>query len=111
MSNINLKGITSNEVIRIAILIVSLINAILQMMGFNTIPITNDDISNIISSLFLVITAFYNAYKNLNVSKPSQIVQYLIDAMKNGNVAIEQVEEITDRFKANEVGTDSTNEE
>lgn len=111
MSNINLKGITSNEVIRIAILIVSLINAILQMMGFNTIPITNDDISNIISSLFLVITTLYNAYKNLNVSKPSQIVQYLIDAMKNGNVAIEQVEEITDRFKANEVETDSTNEE
>ena len=72
MSKINLKGITSETVTGVLILLVALINAILQMLGFNTLPIANDDVSSIVSIVFLIITTLYNTYKNRNISKASQ---------------------------------------
>ena len=73
MSKINLKGITSETVTGVLILLVALINAILQMLGFNTLPIANDDVSSIVSIVFLIITTLYNTYKNRNISKASQV--------------------------------------
>ena len=75
MSKINLKGITSETVTGVLILLVALINAILQMLGFNTLPIANDDVSSIVSIVFLIITTLYNTYKNRNISKASQVAQ------------------------------------
>ena len=69
MSKINLKGITSETVTGVLILLVALINAILQMLGFNTLPIANDDVSSIVSIVFLIITTLYNTYKNRNISQ------------------------------------------
>ena len=54
MSKINLKGITSETVTGVLILLVALINAILQMLGFNTLPIANDDVSSIVSIVFFM---------------------------------------------------------
>lgn len=96
---INLSGVNASAVTRIVILILSLVNATLQMLGFNTIPITNDEISNLISILFVIGTALYNAYKNFNVSKPSQIAQILTDCIKNGEIAVDQAEEMIKKIK------------
>ena len=62
MSKINLKGITSETVTGVLILLVALINAILQMLGFNTLPIANDDVSSIVSIVFLIITTLYRNF-------------------------------------------------
>ena len=96
---INLSGVNASAVTRIFILILSLVNATLQMLGFNTIPITNDEISNLISILFVIGVALYNAYKNFNVSKPSQIAQILTDCIKNGEIAVDQAEEMIKKIK------------
>ena len=96
---INLSGVNASAVTRIVILILSLVNATLQMFGFNTIPITNDEISNLISILFVIGAALYNAYKNFNVSKPSQVAQILTDCIKNGEIAVDQAEEMIKKIK------------
>lgn len=96
---INLSGINASAVARIVILLLALVNATLQMIGFNTIPITNDEISNFVSILFVIGTALYNAYKNLNVSKPSQIAQTLTDCIKNGEIAVDQAEDMIKKIK------------
>ena len=101
MSKINLKGITSETVTGVLILLVALINAILQMLGFNTLPIANDDVSSIVSIVFLIITTLYNTYKNRNISKASQVDQNVCDAIKNGEILIEDVNALFDKCKEN----------
>ena len=101
MSKINLKGITSETVTGVLILLVALINAILQMLGFNTLPIANDDVSSIVSIVFLIITTLYNTYKNRNISKASQVAQSVCDAIKNGEILIEDVNALFDKCKEN----------
>jgi SPP1 family holin len=94
MKNLNLKGITKESLIGVALLVLSLVNAILQMFGFNTLPISNNQISEIVSTLFLIIMTLYNTYKNRNVTKASQKAQEVTDAIKNGEILIEDIDKI-----------------
>ena len=98
MKNINLKGITAETVTGVLILLVALINAILQMFGFNTIPIADSDVSEVISTVFLIGTTLYNVYKNRNITVASQTAQQITNAIKNGEILVEDVQELLDKI-------------
>ena len=91
MNKINLKGITSEAITGVAILIFALINAILKMCGVNTLTIKNEEVSAIVSGVFLVGASLWNTWKNRNVSTASQIAQQVTDAIKNGELLIDDV--------------------
>ena len=99
MNKINLKGITSKAVTGVFILLVALINAVLQMFGINTLPIENEEISVIVSGVFLVGASLYNTYKNRNVTTGAQEAQQILDALKNGTLVVEDVQALISKIK------------
>lgn len=99
MSKINLKGITKEALINVFVLLLALVNAVLQMLGLNVLPIENKDLSEVISIMFLIATTLYNTYKNRNVSTASQIAQQVTDSIKNGEILVEEVEELLNKVK------------
>ena len=99
MNKINLKGITSEAVKGVFILLVALINAVLQMLGINTLPIENEEISAIVSGVFLVGASLYNTYKNRNVTTGAQEAQQILDALKNGTLVVEDVQALISKIK------------
>ena len=99
MKNINLKGVNAETVTGVLILLVALVNAVLQMFGINTLPIENGEISEIVSTVFLIITVLWNTYKNRNVSTASQTAQQITDAIKNGEILVEDVTELINKCK------------
>lgn len=99
MKNINLKGITAEAVTGVLILLVALINAVLQMFGINTLPIENGEVSEIVSTVFLIATTLYNVYKNRNISTASQKAQAVTDALKAGEILVEDVDVLLDKVK------------
>ena len=99
MNKINLKGITSEAVTGVLILVVALINAVLQMFGINTLPIENEEISVIVSGVFVICAALYNTWKNRNVTSASQIAQQVTDMIKNGELLIEDVQALVSKVK------------
>ena len=78
---------------------VALINAILQMLGINTLPIENEELSAIVSGVFLVGMALWNTWKNRNITTVSQEVQQIADAVKNGELLIEDVQALISKIK------------
>lgn len=104
MKKLNLKGVTAEAVTGIALLVLALINAVLQMFGMNVLPIQNDDISNIVSVIFLIVTAAWNTWKNRNFTKASQEAQALTDMIKNGEILIDQIEDVIQKFKNDNKG-------
>ena len=100
MKNINLKGITSEAVTGVLVLLVALVNAVLQMFGINTLPIENEEVTSIVSTVFLIVTAFWNTYKNRNISTASQTAQQITDAIKNGEILVEDVNELINKCKS-----------
>lgn len=99
MNKINLKGVTSEAVAGVLILVISLINAVLQMFGINTLPIENEEISVIVSGVFVIGAALYNTWKNRNVTSASQIAQQVTDMIKNGELLIEDVQALISKAK------------
>ena len=99
MKNINLKGVNAETVTGVLILLLALVNAVLQMLGINTLPIENEEVSNIVSTIFLIATVFWNTYKNRNISTASQIAQQITDAIKNGEILVEDVNELINKCK------------
>ena len=99
MKNINLKGITAEAVTSVLILLVALINAVLQIFGINTLPIENEEVTNIVSTVFLIVTALYNTWKNRNVTTISQEVQQIADAVRNGEILEDDVKELISKIK------------
>ena len=99
MNKINLKGVSKEAVTGILILLVALINAILQMFGIETLPINNEEVSTIISTIFLIVTALYNTWKNRNLTTASQTAQEITNAIKNGEILVEDVEVLINKIK------------
>ena len=99
MNKINLKGITSEAVTGVLILVVALINAVLQMFGINTLPIENEEISVVVSGVFVIGAALYNTWKNRNVTSASQIAQRVTDMIKNGELLVEDVQALISKTK------------
>ena len=99
MKNINLKGVNAETVTGVLILLVALINAVLQMFGINTLPIENEEVSNIVSTIFLIATVLWNTWKNRNISTASQTAQQITDAIKNGEILVEDVNELINKCK------------
>lgn len=99
MKKINLKGITSESVAGVSILFISLINAVLQMFGINVLPIENEDVTNIISTIFLIVSALWNTWKNRNITSASQVAQDVTDAIKNGEILEEDVKRLINKIK------------
>ena len=101
MKKINLKGVTIEAVVGVLILLLSLINAILQMFGKNVLPISNEEVSNIVSTVFLIVTALYNTWKNRNITVASQVAQNITDSIKNGELLADDIMFIVDKVKDN----------
>ena len=99
MKNINLKGVTAEAVTGVLVLLVALINAVLQMFGINALPIENEEVTNIVSTVFLIVTILWNTYKNRNISTASQIAQQITDAIKSGEILVEDVNAFIDKCK------------
>ena len=99
MKNINLKGVNAETVTGVLILLVALINAVLQMFGITTLPLENEEVSNIVSTVFLIVTVIWNTWKNRNISTASQTAQQITNAIKNGEILVEDVNELINKCK------------
>lgn len=99
MKKINLKGINKEAITGILILLFALVNATLQMFGINVIPIENEEITNIVSTVFLILTALYNTWKNRNLTTASQVAQTITDALKSGELLESEVRKVIEKTK------------
>ena len=99
MNKINLKGITTESVTGILILLLALVNATLQMFGINALPIENEEVTNIVSTVFLIATALWNTWKNRNITTASQVAQNITDSIKNGEVLADDIDELIKKIK------------
>ena len=99
MNKINLKGITTEAVTGILILLLALVNATLQMFGINALPIENEEVTNIVSTVFLIVTALWNTWKNRNITTASQVAQNITDSIKNGELLVDDVDKLIKKIK------------
>ena len=87
MKKINLNGITAESVTGVLLLLVALINSVLQLVGINALPIENEEVAAIVSSIFIIVTT------------ASQLAQSITDSLKNGEILEEDVRNLINKIR------------
>ena len=77
----------------------SLINSVLQLVGINALPIENEEVAAIVSSIFIIVTSLWNTWKNRNLSRASQLAQSITDSLKNGEILEEDVRNLINKIR------------
>ena len=74
--------VSKETIIRTVLQLVAIINIILQMTGKNTLPFTDDEISQFISLVFLICTSIATWWKNNSFTKNAIEADKLLDQLK-----------------------------
>ncbi len=85
----NLPGLTGERVkagVTIVVTLYALVNAGLNLAGYNTLPFTNEQVSATVFSVVGVIGTVYGWWKNQNLTSASLAGQQLVDALKKEGV-------------------------
>lgn len=86
----NLPGLTGERVkagVTIVVTLYALVNAGLNLAGYNTLPFTNNEqVSATVFSVVGVIDTIYCWWKNQNITSASLAGQQLVDALKKEGV-------------------------
>jgi|UniRef100_UPI00402969A1 SPP1 family holin len=85
----NLPGLTGERVkagVTIVVTLYALVNAGLNLAGYNTLPFTNEQVSATVFSVVGVIGTIYGWWKNQNITSASLAGQQLVDALKKEGV-------------------------
>lgn len=85
----NLPGLTAERVkagVTIVVTLYALVNAGLNLAGYNTLPFTNEQVSATVFGVVGVIGTIYSWWKNQNITSASLAGQQLVDALKKEGV-------------------------
>lgn len=99
MNKINWQGVASEAVTWVLILIVALVNAVLQMFGIRMLPIRDEEIADIVSAVFLIVSTVWNVWKNRNITTVAQKTQKIADAINAGDLPEEDVDDLIHKIK------------
>lgn len=99
MNEMNIKGITPSSVGRVLIMLISVLNVCLSMFNKNPVNIDNNLIYDIVSILFVLGMTLYSSYKNFNCSTATQKLQSVLDMVNQGQILMEDVDEMVNQLK------------
>lgn len=74
--------ISKETIIRTVLLIAALVNMALNAFGKNTLPFTDDEISEIISVIFMAVTSIAAWWKNNSFTKKARIADIYLEGLR-----------------------------
>lgn len=76
--------VSKGTIIRTVCLILALINVTLEMFGKKVIPISNEQISDVISVIFTIVTSLVAAWKNNSFTEEAIKADEYLKELKEG---------------------------
>lgn len=74
--------ISKETIIRTVLLIAALVNMALNAFGKNTLPFTDDEISEIISVVFMAVTSIAAWWKNNSFTEKARIADLYLEGLR-----------------------------
>ena len=74
--------ISKETIIRTVLLIAALVNMALNAFGKNTLPFTDDEVSEIISVVFMAVTSIAAWWKNNSFTEKARIADIYLEGLR-----------------------------
>lgn len=109
LEQINVKDIKASTYVSAVVLIFTMVNYVLNIMGKPVININENEIAAWVTAIVGVAGIIYSWYKNQSITKPAQIADDVMQILKDGKITLAELEDFVAKYS--EQDTDDEEDE
>lgn len=109
LEQINVKDIKASTYVSAVVLIFTMVNYVLNIMGKPVININENEIAAWVTAIVGVVGIIYSWYKNQSITKPAQVADDVMQILKDGKITLEELEDFVAKYS--EQDTDDEEDE
>ena len=107
LSQINVKDIKPSTYVSAVVLIFTMVNYVLNIMGKPVININENEISAWVTAIVGVVGIIYSWYKNQSITHPAQVADDVMKILKDGRITISELEDFIARYSETDLDTEA----
>lgn len=109
LEQINVKDIKASTYVSAVVLIFTMVNYVLNIMGKPVININENEIAAWVTAIVGVVGIIYSWYKNQSITKPAQVADDVMQILKDGKITLVELEDFVAKYS--EQDTDDEEDE
>lgn len=107
LSQINVKDIKPSTYVSAVVLIFTIVNYVLNIMGKPVININENEIAAWVTAIVGVVGIIYSWYKNQSITHPAQVADDVMKILKDGRITISELEDFIARYSETDLDTEA----
>lgn len=107
LSQINVKDIKPSTYVSAVVLIFTMVNYVLNIMGKPVININENEIAAWVTAIVGVAGIIYSWYKNQSITHPAQVADDVMKILKDGRITISELEDFIARYSETDLDTEA----
>lgn len=107
IEQINVKDIKASTYVSAVVLIFTMVNYVLNIMGKPVININENEIAAWVTAIVGVAGIIYSWYKNQSITKPAQVADDVMKILKDGRITISELEDFIARYSETDLDTEA----
>lgn len=107
LSQINVKDIKPSTYVSAIVLIFTMVNYVLNIMGKPVININENEIAAWVTAIVGVVGIVYSWYKNQSITHPAQVADDVMKILKDGRITISELEDFIARYSETDLDTEA----
>lgn len=80
----NVNKVSQGTIIRTVLLVVALVNQVLLMLGYDVIPVSDEQIAELLGTAFTIVMAIINWWKNNSFTRAAIAADTYMNSLKRG---------------------------
>ena len=109
LEQINVKDIKASTYVSAVVLIFTMVNYVLNIMGKPVININENEVAAWVTAIIGVVGIIYSWYKNQSITKPAQVADDVMQILKDGKITLAELEDFVAKYS--EQDTDDEEDE
>ena len=98
LEQINVKDIKASSYVSAVVLIFTMVNYVLNIMGKPVININENEIAAWVTAIVGVVGIIYSWYKNQSITKPAQVADDVMQILKDGKITLAELEDFVAKY-------------
>ena len=100
LSQINVKDIKPSTYVSAIVLIFTMVNYVLNIMGKPAININENEIGAWVTAIVGVVGIVYSWYHNQSISHPAQVADDVMNILKDGRITVAELDDFIARYQS-----------
>ena len=107
LSQINVKDIKPSTYVSAVVLIFTMVNYVLNIIGKPVININENEITAWVTAIVGVVGIVYSWYKNQSITHPAQVADDVMKILTDGRITISELEDFIARYSETDLDTEA----